>query len=363
MQNTHRAIIVVGATLIILGGGAWWYLQSKSSSSLTTAQDVFKNTYEQNTDFASGTQLMNANKYAESIPYFERALVSAQNDDEKTLAGFYLAAAYRGTGKYAAAINTLQNVANTWNQARGVQALAVEEMATIFANHIGTSTKNALFDETLYKSFIASSTNATIRRVYLYAASLYPLPLSNYAIARTYANSIIGLKDSTAADKEATAAELMQRLKSAVAAGDAGTTAEIQRFTYPAYQSQALLERAVVLDKLQELGDTSLGDAGEAYQKAIDSYVSTGASDATARLKYASYLARVYGAQRSADIATLLAPLYQGARGDQGFDYVFSRYGESEDGRRRANLVELGKIDPGFKTYLISLGWSEADFK
>lgn len=363
-----KILVTILVILLVLIAGmaavAWWfYLGNSPANRSASVEMVYQSAVSQNASFASGAQLLNANRYTEAVPALEQALSAAKGAEEKTLISFYLSAAYRSSGNYAAAINTLQGVLSTRDIAPAVQALAVEEMATIYSTHTSSSTRTALFDNSLYRSFIATSTNQTVRRIYQYATSLYPLPYSNYAIARSYANSVIAIVNDDQGGQEALISELMLRLKAAITAGDAATTDTIDTFTYPSYRANALLERAIVLGKLEQLKDTSLGDASEAYRKALDLYARVGESDAVARLKFAHYLATRYGSSKAAEISSVLAPLYEVPQEQQRLRLFFARFGDATEGQTKSDLVLLAKLDPAFKTYLLSLGWAQADFK
>jgi hypothetical protein len=123
------------------------------------------------------------------------------------------------------------------------------------------------------------------------------------------------------------------------------------------------LMRAVVLGDLQQVGDTSFGDAGQAFQTVLTAYDSQNADDSSVRLQYAYFLADTYGAPRASDIVSILAPVTKDTNKTDAIPQnVLKGYIGAPVTPLKSTLVLLSTLDPDFKTYLVSLGWTSADF-
>ena len=107
--------------------------------------------------------------------------------------------------------------------------------------------------------------------------------------------------------------------------------------------------------------DTTHGDANVLFKANIDQNAAIGrGEDGLARYGYAIFLAQTYGNQRKSEIAGVLAPL-------SGQDYVSSLiYGALTSARtstfNKQYPVLLASIDPDFKAFLMTLGWTASDF-
>jgi hypothetical protein len=81
--------------------------------------------------------------------------------------------------------------------------------------------------------------------------------------------------------------------------------------------------------------------------------------------RYAAFLAFQYGVSNSTSIATLLAPFKPGNDAAIALNipaFFLSARTNPVLAPDKASLIELGRIDPNFQAYLLSLGWQASDF-
>jgi len=328
-------------------------------------QDLWYETLQDNPAFALALQEEGQGDYGAGAESVKQALASAAKSDQMQLLAVYLGVAYGYAGDYQNAVTQLEQVVATNSDTPDTRAFAAEQLALAYSRNPAANSVLAMLQQPAYKSlYVATSTNLTARGLFLYATAIKPLPLSEYNIANTFATSIFNqsLVGTTSPAGKAQFASLEQKLKNRLLAGDAAL-ATLDQVPYPSYEPEAQALKALVLGKLQIMGDTSLGDASQAYTTALASYALQGAQDGQVRIWYASFLAAAYGTSRLADIESVLAPIYQDPthRGVTVVSTLQSYVGALNSSSKRS-LATLAAIDPQFRTFLQSLGWTAKDF-
>jgi len=228
---------------------------------------------------------------------------------------------------------------------------------------------NEIFKDQPYTAlYTASDVSQSYRNLFGYATSLYPLAYSELRIAFWYANQIVPASSNGVAPVTLSP-DQVSSYKNIIRQDIASADKDIARIQNDPNQNgiiPALIQReAVVAGKMQITGDDSFGDAETLFKEDLALYASTTppGSDGFTRYYYAAYLAHRYGKSRAADIENILAPLYTDApyKGTpSAHEFGTERNNILGD---KPNLQLLASIDPKFKTYLISLGWTATDFK
>ena len=104
--------------------------------------------------------------------------------------------------------------------------------------------------------------------------------------------------------------------------------------------------------------------ADDAFKQALQAFVTYGykpADDSFARYHYAAYLSRA-AAPKKIDIQAVLAPFSTDASYASSSAAPYFKAGRTNLQGQKANLQTLAKLDPDFKKFLTSLGWTSSDF-
>ena len=129
------------------------------------------------------------------------------------------------------------------------------------------------------------------------------------------------------------------------------------------YGLPALLRKAVIIGKMQAMGNSEFGSLDESFNTALNAYATRPGADGYVRYYYADALSNQSGEVPTARIREILAPLYSDRE-----VYKNSSVGSFLKNERknvlkvRRNIVKLAKIDPKFHDMLLTYGWKESDF-
>ena len=323
--------------------------------SAKSAHDTLKS---DNAAYAQANQLRLAGKYADAAVAYRSALAGVTDVAQRTEIKFWLAYSEEASGDYAGSVATYKEIAAaSTTLSRLVRAHAVQNLALMYYRFGDPVITKEIFKSYPYKRFYNPKyIPLSYRNVFDYAASLYPLALSEAYSADWYANQLLA-GTTTRPEYKVIIREKLQLAEKDLESvrNDAS-----QRNTFLI----ALERRAVVLGKMRRTGDASFADPEAAFKELLNYYVTFRMdNDGTARLQYAYYLARAYGKDRAVDIQTILAPINAdlGVRGTSVAPFL--KGARLNRLNTKANLVLLASIDPSFKKTLLSLSWVESDFK
>ncbi|TSC63274.1 MAG: hypothetical protein Athens041674_270, partial [Parcubacteria group bacterium Athens0416_74] len=219
------------------------------------------------------------------------------------------------------------------------------------------------------------------RRLFEYSSSFYPVALSELRIADWYANDIRSKAASSTKAAGPTYDELRPELeivlkKLASAARDAkrvekdpnemGLLPDIYVRQGEIIAKLAFLARAAGEPVLTQVGKQGITFeiAEKSYKQALFLRSTQGAEkglDGMERFMYASYLQR-YFPERESDIKEIIAPFYKTNVYQTAPVSIFLRAQSNADTWMNKSLVGMAAIDPQFKGFLMSMGWTEADF-
>ena len=241
------------------------------------------------------------------------------------------------------------------------RATAVEDIADIYSRG-NIEVNNGIFkDEPFASLFVANDVGLTLGHLHDYAVTIYPLALSELRLAQWYAYQL----PSAGTTSKTLSAEVVQKylakVKQFVLAADFDINYMQADSTMGADLRAALLTRATVIGHLNRYGDTSTGDANAEFLQAIRAYaVANPGEDGNARYYYALFLAQTGGAGNKAQISSVLAPIGTPTYANSSVRGLLQNARSISFYRQFPVLI--AKIDPDFKAYLMSLGWTAADF-
>lgn len=353
--------------LLSIIGGAWYRYEKTPTTPASKYSDTntpFVALMKTNADFLNAQNFMKAKNYPEAIASYQFALLSATDSIQKAQIEFKIAMATAAAGVPIAAIKIYKQLVADITNIPIMRAYAVQAIGMLYYAGLDDSITTEIFKEEPYKSFfVPGDTVLSYRQLFDYGSSFYPLAVPELYIADWYAMHITTLYKTSSTSPEVTAAMAIieQKFKNA--------DVDIKRTQSNTNENQliplALLRKAVTTGKLSYLGLTSSTDAESAYKTALATYDGFGlpaGSDGYVRYYYALFLFTTYGNKRAADVETLLKPLYTDPGHDQYATVAFFKNARMRNDQIKKNFQNLARLDPGLKTYLISLGWKTTDF-
>lgn len=321
----------------------------------SSAHDRLKST---NAAYAQANQLRRAGEYADAAKAYRSALASASDVTESTEIKFWLGHSDAAAGNYVEAVATYKELAAaSTTLSRVTRAYAVQNLGHMYYRYGDPVITREVFKDRPYKNFFnVNRIPRSYRNLFDYAARLHPLAYSVLSSADWYANQLLAGTTTRPEYKD------IIRQKLQLAEQDLASIRDdaARRNTF----LNAFEKRAEILSKMKRIGDTSFADPDAAFKELLNYYETYQLrGDGTARLQYAYHLANVYGKERIAEIENILAPINADPSAHGVVTAHILKSGRSYRGSVKANLVLLASIDPAFKKTLLSLDWTEADFK
>jgi hypothetical protein len=353
-------IAVVGIILLvaIIAGGM--YARNNNLDSLAAYQNLLKN----NDAFKGALNIYNARDYSKSSAQLQKSIPSIQDPVELGVAQFYLAESFAASGEYEKSITSLKTIAASQKNSAVVRALAVQEMGRLYSVYGDPRIRQAIFADEPYKNIQdPKSTLISLRNIYEYAATIYPLAFSEYRVAGWYANDLLVAK--TAASSQETNSQIeadKTAIASAIDAAKPNMTA-LQGSAEKdggANYTISLGAYASLAATMRLAGDTTF-DPDAAYQDALSANAKYGIPDGFTRISYATYLASSNA--DGAKVKSVLDKLFQADLESHGRGLTMSLKISRQNPSLHASYVKIAKIDSRFKALLISLGWQATDFK
>jgi len=324
---------------------------------------------KQNPEYAAAEKFRKEGKHDLALASYQKALDAAEDDFQRAQIALDIARAMEQLGRYEEAVIRFKAItADTSNYAI-TRATALSSVGLMYYTYSGAPLQAIVtetFKDSPYSSFRNDGTSLGMAYIKLFehAASIYPLALSEVFIAYGYSNELLGMQNATSTPQ---GKEYIARVIQGLRAADAdlarmGSAVE-ERPLIP----EALARAGSTVDALVTLGVVSNPEQAGAYFRDSVQYAALlgdkpGNSYA---LRYASSLANRYGDARAEDIRSLLAPFRSGNERNihaVTTDYLRFVRAEGASSAKVGQLTALGKIDSGFKSYLLSLGWRPTDF-
>lgn len=338
-----------------------------TSTADTNTETPYATLMKSNDSFIKAESFMKLGDYTSALAAYKTALPSASDVAQQAQIEFDIANATARSGDVIGAIQIFKQIAANTSYTPIMRAYAVEYMGRQYYAGLNPAVTTEIFKDDPYKSFFVSNDLAlSYRRLFEYGSSFYPLAESELYIADWYASRITTLYQTSSSSPEIATdmAIINKNFKNA--------DADIQRTKNDPNASQlipeALMRKAITLSKLAYIGMASSTSVESAFKTALVAYGGLGSTngfDGPVRYYYALFLAHKYGVNRLADIEALLKPLYTDPGHNQFMMTAFLRNIRTlnvQNPNRFKDVQYLARFDPGFKSFLVSLGWKPADF-
>ncbi len=355
----RKILYAIGAVVVV--AVVVWYLSSRSIqySTTNTPTEVLNAT---NPDFVLGNDLARAGDYAGAETAYTLALQKAADLTQESHIKLYLGALkYIQQKDPVVAIQIFKDVARNEANRADTRAAAVEWLATINEQHADPAIAADIFTGVPYTTMLVQGDQRlSARHLAEYASSLYPLGLAEGYIAAWYARELRIAPSSPDAMSYVSMVEA--KLKSM------DEHIEVLKTLPPEHSSvpYILMQKAIVVGDMTLAGIPYAQNPEDLFAQAFQStkeYNSALGWDGFLHLHNALFLMKMHGAERTADIHTLLTPLstdpYKNAR---IAIYLKNIRSGAFDLERTRDVAALAKIDSDFKALLTSIGWQAGDF-
>ncbi len=380
-----KRITLVALALVLLGAvafGAWWLVIGSRAAPILYSSELtpYAVLTQRNTAFVEAEQLVRGGDYSGAREKYIEALRSAQDSVQKSQIQYKMAATFEYLGDYVGAIRELKKIVADPSTNDIFRSYAVMRMGSIFYVYGYGQDLDPIVEETFtgepYASFRKDGdVYLAYRRLYEYSSSFYPAALSELRIGDWYANDIRSRAASSTYEQLRPELDIVLK-KIANAARDAkriekdpneiGLLPDIYMRQGEIIAKLAFLARVAgepVLTQAREQG-IAFEIAESSYERALLLRTTQGGErgqDGMERFMYASFLQR-YFPERESDIKEIIAPFYKTHAYKTAPISIFLRAQSNADTWMNKSLIGMAAIDPQFKGFLMSLGWTEADF-
>ncbi len=354
------AIALFGVALLVAGIYGYYALQGADVAELPLdkrqADDISQLQTEGNVLYQSGDVFAARSKYEEAL---------AQEDSvyEEARLRLLIAQTIRDEGEYVEAARQYKAIALDERYDAVARAYAVQALG-VLGDYGDLSAREEIFREEPFLSlYNPANPSASYRRVFDYAITLAPLPISQLRVGMWYARELaIDKRKADPVFSEEIAERYRDRVERKLVRGrdaDMLTTKE-----YPfddAIDRRVDAAYAITVGWFALAGFRSIDEADAAYKSAVDGYNQEGIelSDITLRIRYANFLSL---AGRGADVKEVLAPLSSDPRYTPELLKTYLEPQQAYNMGLKENALRIAQDDEAFRALLVTLGWTEADF-
>lgn len=312
---------------------------------------------KKNAPYVEAGELYREGKLGQSIQKYKEALLKAETNDERAQIEFVISQVEEDTGNNNDAIATMKRVGNNTAYSGIARAYAIEYMGRLFYTKHDRAITEAIFADSPYSGLKNTNPEVSYRKLFEYASSFYPLAISEFRIAKWYADEIVNLEKEGLSEEEKNKIEIYKNVIIEHLKNGNDDLPRAENIDYSYYLS-ALNRKASLLASLDLSQSASLGSAEPAFKEVLEKTAEKSkGKEAFVRFNYAIYLARKFGGERTGDIKSLLSPLYQSNAYKHSDLFELLTNEKNTDTRTHKNIELLAGIDPEFKLFLASPGW------
>ena len=302
-NNLLIAGLVVVSALI-----AVWYFGGNLFSQSEPRIEYFA-LLEESASFAQAEEMFGKQECERAAPLYEQALVDVKNETQRGHVMFKIALCSYLTDDYVRAIPIFKDVGANPANKNFTRAYAVQYLGTSHYAYADAKIDEEIFRDEPYRSlWVEGDVRLSYRHLFEYASALYPLAISELRIAEWYAGELFLKTDMLSAEEK-------DRYHGVINAKIASAETDIARMRGVPGEAIGLPavfnRKAMVLGTLAQLGDIPASEAEDAFKAVLAAYDERSSRlDGYARLYYAIFLARMYGAERAPDVRNILSKFY-----------------------------------------------------
>ncbi len=363
-KRTSFLLVVGGLAVLVVGAYIVFTHYRGLSGNPYATQTVHEVLVADNPYFAQAQQAWDKLDYQQVIASYQAALPLAKDQLQKSQIELELADAKSSSGDRIGAIQMDKTIVANTTYSNMQRAYAVLLMENTYVDSLdGTLLKEIFKDAPYTRMWVEGDTDLSLRHLFEYASTFYPLAIPELKIADWYARHLT--TTSTQARKD----EYLGIIREKFAHAEADNTRIAGNSNVNHWVPVALRLEAVTKGRLAAKGLWDAKDAEAQFSSALDAYTSgkylhAPGDEGYWYLNYAYYLISMYKGSRDVDVHKALAhlsdPVYRTAGIEQYLKSV-----PKTSASAKAYVVTIAKHDPAFQDFLISLdaGWKKIDFK
>lgn len=367
--------------LVVLAGlvaasAVWYYFLSgmaapapiaESGYSVDRTPTTLLTLHSQN--YALAKSYQKSKQYDLALEFFQKALPEAQDRSQTAQIRYNIAVMNEDLGNYKEAIAQFKEIAADTANSPIIRAYSVQEIGLMHYAYYKPADRQLIITETFkdppYSELRKDkSLNFAYTELFGYAAAIYPIANSEARLAYGYSNELQdSLRGATTSPQGKDYVALITR---SVQAADADLERVKKIPSESGFIPDILARQGTTVGHLVALGAGDPRQAESYFQKSIQYAAVVGDKPGNySAFLYAAFLAYQYKDARAADIKSILEPFRIG--NEEAIipgiaDFFRTSRTDPTLTNEKLRLVLMGRADPDFKKYLISLGWKASDF-
>lgn len=251
---------------------------------------------------------------------------------------------------YPEGVALLKEIAELNTNSNKLRAMAIEHLARSFHRTRDLELTASVFSTEPYRSFLRGrNVSEATDMIFEYAATFYPLPVTELRIAKSYADEMLHI--SRKKKRSETDVEAMVEYKRLVDIKLESARRELAVHDYTEDSSAITQRYAAVYGSLFLAGDTTYGDPEKYYLQAIKNSKNDN-QRGFALFHYAVYLAQLDENGRKEDIIRLLQNFYTMDTYEGTDIFAFFENIRFDAKVTNRGTLRLAQIDPQFKEFL-----------
>ncbi len=317
---------------------------------------------DSNEEYRLAVTLRKDGNYLKAIQMYEEALKKTSSLEERAQIEYEIGATWNFSGDPITAIRTLKKVVENPQYPRILRADAVQLMGEVFYWRSDRVTFDEIFKDEPYRSLLVpGKINTSLKNLFEYASSIYPLAYAELRAAQFYAAKILNVQRAglTVSSEGLSINEMKSLIRQKIINADRDVENIMKQYPTDVRIYNAQQKKAIIAGLLYLSGDDSFGDPIQLYEDAYRNALVQGYFNQAAftLFNFASFLVRS-GTGNEGKIKNLLTELYTSTDFKKNTSiFQFLKNEEKNVSGAREDILLLAQIDPGFKDFLISLGW------
>jgi hypothetical protein len=316
---------------------------------------------KENQFWSNADKLRNEGSNELAILEYEKAIGIAGTAEEQGIIKISLGRLYYKLGKFDLGSTTFKSVVENPDYSNVTRAYAVEAMGNEYYSKYEQELFDSIFKDEPYRSFlVGKDKELSMRKLFEYGTTFYPLPLSEARIAQWYASELVRIKVSGLDDQETkTKIESMKTIiREKLKLVDKGIK-DIENTTNAPRIPVVLNRLGIISMKMYLFGDKSFGNPADLFERSLvySKLYNLTSTEGFTYYNYAVFLARVYGKEKTSEISTLLGNFYNTDKYKNTDVFIFLKNQKNIEGTVKEDILLLASFDSKFKKLLSELGW------
>ena len=265
------------------------------------------------------------------------------------------------SGKTKGGTMLLKELADDRKNTARDRANAIEEIAHHYHKTRDPEITRVISFAEPYRSMFlrAADERDAYNLIFEYAASLYPLPVSEFRTAQMYAEEILSLNRSPNRDRERRETltdQYLDKIRESIARAETELRSHPDR--YERDIPSILLRKAELAGTLIRAGYDFIGDTEILYEEALSAAADNKDLAGFVVVHHSRFLAHTAPEERKEDIVTLASRFYASSEYEGSNILTFFKNAKDDPELNNRGTLRVADVDPKFKEFLRTrFGW------